>query len=319
MRRLLLLLMLLIPALAISANEIAFDDSVPDDIRAVLEESIDRWTEGRGEIFVRIGSYEEDTQSFDDRTLATFEAVSGDLSLTINAIGRDREALLESVETEVRNILFYEESLMAPGLRLDYVYHGSYSFLTPDYYRRGTRLAALDGDNRVRGLFEVAERYDGAVLLEPVFLSDPVPGLRLEDRGEWTLSLTAATGFDFSSPSVEVTGTVGRSDLIYPFTPLLLLTYLLSGGESYYYGGIGLGASLDLWRIFPTFSFTLVEEGRIQADASLLLGAGPDGFDWKGRFSVSYEHSPTPSFFWRLGYLNLQGEHMLILGGGGRF
>ena len=295
MRRLLFLLMLLIPALAISANDIAFDDSVPDDIRAVLEESIDRWTEGRGEIFVRIGSYEEDTQSFDDRTLATFEAVSGDLSLTINAIGRDREALLESVETEVRNILFYEESLMAPG------------------------LAALDGDNRVRGLFEVAERYDGAVLLEPVFLSDPVPGLRLEDRGEWTLSLTAATGFDFSSPSVEVTGTVGRSDLIYPFTPLLSLTYLLSGGESYYYGGIGLGASLDLWRIFPTFSFTLVEEGRIQADASLLLGAGPDGFDWKGRFSVSYEHSPTPSFFWRLGYLNLQGEHMLILGGGGRF
>lgn len=319
MRRLLLLLLLMLPVLSLNANEIVFDDSVPDDVRRTLEDSIARWTEGRGDIFVRISGYEEDTQTFEDRTLATFEAVSGDLSLTVNAIGRDREELLDSVEAEVRNILFYEESLMAPGLRLDYVYQGSYSFLSSDYYRRGTRLAAVDSDDRVRGLFEVAERYDGAVLLEPVFLSDPVPGLRLEERGKWTLSLTAATGFDFSSPSVEVMGAVGRSDLIYPFMPLLSLTYRLSGGESYCYGGIGIGASLDLWRIFPTFSFTLIEEGRIQADASLLLGAGPDGFDWKGRFSVSYEHSPTPSFFWRLGYLNLQGEHMLILGGGGRF
>ena len=319
MKRIFLSVLLLAAFSLLPANEVSFDSSVPDDVMAVIEDGIDRWTEGRGNISVHIGGYEEDSQSFEGRTLASFEAVSGDLSLEINAIGRDRESLLESVATEVRNILFYEESLMVPGLRLDYVYQGSYSFLTSDYYRRGTRLSAIDADGKIRGLFEVAERYEGAVLLEPVFLSDPVPGLRLEDEGEWTASLTAATGFDFSSPSIEITGSVGRSDLIYPFTPLLSLTYRLSGGESYYYGGIGLGASLDLWRIFPTFSFTLIEEGRIQADASLLLGAGPDGFDWKGRFSVSYEHSPTPSFFWRLGYLNFQGEHMLILGGGGRF
>ena len=60
---------------------------------------------------------------------------------------------------EVRNILFYEESFMSPSPRLDYIYRGSYSFLSDSYYRRGTRLSAVDGDGRIRGLFEVAERY----------------------------------------------------------------------------------------------------------------------------------------------------------------
>ena len=319
MRRFFLFPFFMLLSLAVSASTVSFDSSVPDDIALAISGSIDKWTEGRGDIEVAVSGYSEDGNLFDGRIFASFAAVSGDAEYEIKAVGEDREELADAISDEIMNILFYEDSFMAPGLRLDYVYRGSYSFLTEDHYRRGTRLSAVDRNGRTRGLFEVAERYEGSVLLEPVYLSTPVPGLSLIESGEWTAAVSASMGFDFPDPAFELTASIGRSDLIYPFTPFISLTYMMNGGASYYYGGIGISAALDFWRIFPNVSFTLIEEGRIGADAALLLGAGPDGFDWRGRYSVYYEHSPLPSFFWRVGYVNLQNEHMLMVGGGGRF
>ena len=311
-------ILLLIPSI-LHASSVTFDASVPEYAASAISSAVERWTEGRGDIEVAIDGYSEDDDLFEGRTLASFRARSGGAEYTISAVGKGEEGIAEAIGDEIRNILFYEDSLMSRGMRLDYVYRGYCSFLTDEYFRRGTRLRAVDGNGRTRGLFEVAERYDGAVLLEPVYLSSPVPGLRLEEYGEWTASLSGSLGFDFPSPSFEVTASAGRSDIIYPFTPFLSFTYLMSGGSQYIYGGAGLNASLDLWRIFPTAGFTLVEEGRIGADASILLGAGPEGFDWDARYSVYYEHAPLPSFFWRIGYTNIKGIHMLTLGGGGRF
>ena len=319
MRKALVIALSILLSSALCASSVTFDSSVPDDIAAVIDDGIRRWTEGRGDIQVEVGGYSEDDTLFEGRIFAYFTASSGGSSYDIRAVGEGREGLEEAIADEVRNILFYEESFMSPSPRLDYIYRGSYSFLSDSYYRRGTRLSAVDGDGRIRGLFEVAERYDGSVLLEPVYLSDPVPGLGIKEYGEWTASVSASMGFDFPDPAFEVTAAIGRSDLLYPFTPFLSFTYMMDNGSSFMYGGIGLSASLDFWRIFPTVSFTLIEEGRIGADAAILLGMGPDGFDWCGRYSVYYEHSPLPSFFWRLGYVNIQGRHMLMLGGGGRF
>ena len=319
MKRIISLFLVIIAMAVLSASTVRFDDTVPDGIAAVISESIGRWTEGRGDIDVYVSGYSEDTSLFEGRIFASFVASSGGSEYTIRAVGEGRDGIEEAISNEIMNILFYEPSFMAAAPRLDYIYRGLYSFLSNDYYRRGTRLAAVDGSGRTRGLFEVAERYDGSVLLEPLYLSSPVPGLRLEERGEWTASISASMGFDFPSPAFEVTAMLGRSDLIYPFTPFVSFTYMMNGGASYYYGGIGLSAALDFWRIFPTVSFTLIEEGRIGADASILLGAGPDGFDWRGRYSVYYEHSPLPYLYWRIGYVNIQNEHMLMIGGGGRF
>ena len=319
MRKAAFLLALLSMAAALCASTVEFDESVPGNIASVISESVDRWTEGRGDIQVSVSGYSEDTELFEGRIFASFTAVSGGAEYEIRAVGAGRDGIEEAIGNEIRNILFYEDSFMADSPRLDYIYRGSYSFLSDAYFRRGTRLSAVDGNGRTRGLFEVAERYDGSVMLEPVYLSSPVPGLSLVQSGEWTASVSASMGFSFPSPAFELTASIGRSDLIYPFMPLISFTYMMKGNASYYYGGIGLGASLNLWRIFPAFSFTLIEDGRIGADASILLGAGPDGFDWRGRYSVYYEHSPLPSFFWRIGYVNLQNEHMLMIGGGGRF
>ena len=299
MRRFFLFPFFMLLSLAVFASTVSFDSSVPDDIALAISGSIDKWTEGRGDIEVAVSGYSEDGNLFDGRIFASFAAVSGDVEYEIKAVGEDREKLADAISDEIMNILFYEESFMAPSPRLDYIYRGSYSFLSDSYYRRGTRLSAVDGDGRIRGLFEVAERYDGSVLLEPLYLSDPVPGLGIREYGEWTASVSASMGFDFPDPAFEATAAIGRSDLLYPFTPFLSFTYMMDNGSSFMYGGIGLSASLDFWRIFPTVSFTLIEEGRIGADAAILLGMGPDGFDWCGRYSVYYE--------------------MLMLGGGGRF
>ncbi len=313
------LLLLLLFALPLSASTVVFDDSVPESIASVIAENVDKWTEGRGDLDIEISDYSEDDEVFDNRILASFTASSGGETLYINAVGRGREGIEEAIATEVMNILFYLDVLMEEPPRLDYIYNGTYSFLSDNYYRRGTRLKAVDNSGRLRGLFEVAERYDGAMLLEPLYLSQIVPGLSLESAGEWNANIVASMGFDFSSPTFEITASVSRSDLIYPFYPLLSFTYMLSNSESYYYGGLGIGASLDFWRMFPHISFTLIEEGRIGADVSVLLGMGPEGFAWNGRYSIYYEHSPLPFFYWRLGYTYLQGHHMVTLGGGGRF
>ena len=100
---------------------------------------------------------------------------------------------------------------------------------------------------------------------------------------------------------------------------MISVAYCLSSGISYIYGGIGIEAYMNLNRIFPYVSFTLVQEGRIGGHASILIGGSGSGFDWKSFFSIFYEHSMTPSLFWRLGYGNLQGRHMIYLGIGGAF
>ena len=227
--------------------------------------------------------------------------------------------LAAAIEDEILSLLFYEEELLAPGLRLDYIHRGSYSFLSDDYYRRGTRFRAVDADGNLRGIFEVSDSYPGAYVLSPVYLDDPFPGISLESEGEWTMFSSAAMGFSF--PAVDLTGSLsfGRTDLIYPFVPLASFLFRYENGAMYWYGGLGIEAFIDMHRIFPSVSFTLIEEGRIGADASILLGYGPAGFDWKGRFSVFYEHRATSSFFWRIGYENLQGTHMLMIGLGGDF
>ena len=301
------------------ASTITSDGSFPDYAMAAIGRAVDESTAGRGNLDISISSYSEDDSYFPDMIHGSFSIGFNGTDTEINAVGHDREELSDAVEAEIVSLLYYEESLLSSGLRLDYIHKGSFSFLSDEYYRRGTRLDAIDADGRLRGVFEISDSYPGVYVLSPIFLDNPFPGISLESEGEWTMFGSAAMGFSF--PSVDMTGSLsfGRTDLIYPFVPLVSFLFRYDDGAMYWYGGIGLEAFLDIHRIFPSVSFTLIEEGRIGSDAAILLGGGPSGFDWKGRFSVFYEHRATPSFFWRIGYENIQGEHMLMIGMGGDF
>ena len=163
MRKALVIALSILLSSALCASSVTFDSSVPDDIAAVIDDGIRRWTEGRGDIQVEVGGYSEDDTLFEGRIFASFTASSGGSSYDIRAVGEGREGLEEAVADEVRNILFYEESFMAPSPRLDYIYRGSYSFLSDSYYRRGTRLSAVDGD-------DIADRGQRKNLLRNIIL-----------------------------------------------------------------------------------------------------------------------------------------------------
>ncbi len=311
-----LILSLCLPAFA---TTFSFDESFPADAAAAIGVSLERNTEGRGSIDFTASGYSEDTERFPGQIHASFDISYGEKSYTINAVGTERGALLAEIDQEITSMLYYEEMLLSPGPRLDYVYQSSYSMLGDEHYRNGTRFRGIDSNGRIRGIFEVSGRYEGVTVLDPVYLDRPFPGIGLEDDGEWTAFSTFSMGFRF--PAIDMVGSfsIGRTDLIFPFIPLISVVYRYLDGESYVYGGIGLEAYANLSRMFPSVEFTLIQEGRIGADASILLGGGPSGFDWKGRFSIFYEHRATSHFYWRIGYENFHGEHMLTLGVGGDF
>ena len=301
------------------ASHIVSDGSLPDYILSALADSVGAMTYGRGDIEFMASGYSERALE-DGKIESEFLLSFNDKEILVEFFGDGRDALLSSLENSVEGILLYEEGLYSDsGLRLDYTLDNSYSALTDTAMRRGTRLRAVDSFGDTRGIFEVSERYGEAVTLEPVYLDYPFPGMSLESEGEWKLTGSAAMGFNFSSPEVFGMVSLGRSDLIYPFVPTLSFAYRYSVGRSDVYGGIGLEAYMNLSRIFPSAGFTLVQEGRIGGNVSLLVGGGSEGFDWRSVFSIFYEHRALPSFYWRLGYQNLQGSHMLVLGVGGDF
>ena len=319
MRRLILLLIVLSVVLPLQASHIVSDGTLPDDVLAALAGAVGKETYGRGDLSITASSYAE--EELDDGAIHASILLSyEEKEVLLEFFGTGRSELLSSLGDEVHNLLFYEKALYSSSpLILDYVLDGSYSFLSEDRLRHGTRLKAVDSLGNVRGLFEVGESFSEADVLDPVYIDDPYPGMALSDAGEWKVVSTLSTGFDFSSPEMAAIVSAGRTDLIYPFVPIVSLAARYGEGGVNLYAGIGIEAYMNFSRIFPSVDFTLIQEGRIGGSASVLLGGGSNGFDWCSVFSVFYEHRATPSFFWRLGYQNLQGEHMLVLGLGGDF
>lgn len=319
MRRLLLVLMIAAVLLPLSASHVVTDGTLPDDVLSVLAATAGKETYGRADLLFSAADYSE-TVLDDGAVKAMFMFSFGDKQIAVEFFGMDREELMDSLRNSIHGILFYEEMLYSGSeLSLGYIIDGNYSLVTDEVFRRGERLQAVDSFNDVRGLFEVGETYNGAISLDPVFVDDPFPGMRLERAGAWKLMGTVSSGLRFSSPEIFSMISLGRTDLIYPFVPTVSLAYRFSSGRSFVYGGVGIEAYMNLSRIFPSVSFTLVQEGRIGASASVLAGGGESGFDWSAVFSIFYEHRALPSFFWRFGYQNLQGSHMLVLGFGGDF
>lgn len=318
MRKLLFFLSVLLLLLPLNASHIISDGSLPADVLSSLASALGRETWGRKDIVLEASSYSEKVD--DALILSSLMLTYSEKQVLLEFSGDGRNELLESLEGEIHNLLFYESSLYSDSdLILDYALPSSYSVDETLEYRRGTRLRATDSLGNTRAIFEVDEVFPSATLLEPVFLDSPYPGMALAKENAWKLSGSVAMGFNFPSPEITAIVSLGRTDLIYPFVPIVSVAYRYADGVSYAYGGLGLEAYVDFWRIFPRVRFTLIEEGRIGANASVLLGGSQNGFDWGAVFSIFYEHRATPEFFWRAGYQNMMGEHMLLVSLGGDF
>ena len=319
MRRLVIAAFIAILAMPLSASHIVSDGSLPEHVLSTLASSVGRETYGRGDLDFSASGYSSD--GWDDGwTHSSFYLAYSDKEVLVEFYGRSEDELLESLSDSIRGILFYEDSLSSDAdLTLGYALDSSYSTLSETTLRRGTMLRAIDSFGSTRALFEVDDVYGDAMTLQPVYLDSPYPGMALEEAGAWTIGATVASGFDFSSPSILLLATLGRTDLIYPLIPIISLGGMYGPDGLNAYLGLGMEAYLDLSTAFPSVGFTLIQEGRIGGNVSLLIGGGASGFDWRSVFSIFYEHRALAGLSWRIGYQNLQGTHMLLVGMGGMF
>lgn len=320
MRRTVLLLLLLTALAALPASTVETDGSMPPGRLVAVSRALDENTEGRGDLAFTVSGYTEDRDTFPGQRFASFTLSYGGKSVQVSALGEDSKDLEKSLEAEIHNLLYYEDLLLAPSPRLDYITKNVlYSFIPDKHYRRGTRLKAVDRDGKTRALFEVSRVYDGADTLEPVYLADPYPGLALRKAGEWVAEAGFGYGFLISKHRWFVQGSVGRSDLLYPFTPFIAAAYQTDEYSEGLYGGFGIRSSLRLHKMFPNVGFTMVRNGRVSADVAVFFGQYDKEYDWTTAFSIGYEHQVLSHLSWRAGYERFSGYNYFFLGIGGTF
>lgn len=313
MKRFLSLFLILLFTAALYSAEISFTADFPDSTASLIKKALEELSRGRGELSFELSAYSEQESSDGiDRVISftlSFEEKSYDVQIPMKQ-GEEESAIFNEIEA----ILFYEPLLMEEGDLLDYIYKGSYSFIPENDYRLGSYLILVDDDGRKRGSFEVSGQYSEALMLSPVWLDSPYPGMKLKKGSDWRYSLSFASSFTFRN--MIASAELGYSSLLYPFIPKLSFVYSYENGNSLFYGGIGAEASIGLGKLFNT-GFTLIEEGRVGAGASLLLGGG-SGFAISAVLEAYYEHWILPELNWRLGYKMLPGKisgMMVSIGG----
>ena len=310
-----LLLLLLVVSLPVYAD-VVFDSSFDSQSKAVINKAVMENSKGNDDIKFLLSSLERQVEDNGDIHIA-FNLSFLDESFDINVITEEKN-LEKAVIAEIYNVLFYQEKLYSDSDEIiNYIYSGSFSFVPKNNYRRGTTLTSYDEKGRISGVFEVKKHYTDVDGLQAIFVRNARPGNRLEKTSSFRYSLMGATNFYIGAYSLSAE--LMNTSWLYPFSPTLSFFYEERAGNRAMYAGIGLTAFFDLNDIFSS-SFTLLEEGRIGASASLLLGAKNQEFAYDGFYSIFYEHRLLPKFYWRVGYAYYPMlKSSLILGVGGSF
>ncbi len=324
MRKALLFLILLIASLSLYAVDVVFESFFPNDIESAIRSSVEKNATGRGEIEVRFRDYIHSESEYPGKRYVSFNMDIDNRVTKIEALSDNSKSLIAEIEKQIRAALYYDSSLIAEdSLRLEYIYKENYSFQSDNRYREGSTFKLVDTLGKNRGLFEISGRYDDSYTLRPYYLKNALPGISLRRASDWRWAVSFSSDIFFRNfiGTIEI----GNTSWIYPFVPKAAFAVYYKNGGTFFYGGIGLEASVSLVTLFHT-SFTLIEDGRIGATAYLLLGYGGTRrgyFSYGGLFSVYYAHSPIANLEWRLGYSMLptdQGTiNAIYLGLGGTF
>lgn len=315
MRKLIFLFLLLFLPVFIFAT-VVVPQNIPEDIASVISDSIDDNDRGREDVDFIISNYNE--ESIGDDIGISFTLDFLDRSITIDVLAA-RKDIGKAISNRIGQALFYEDTLYPEvDEKLDYIYSGSFSFFPSKDYRRGTTFIAKDEMGKTKGVFEINHQYSDVDELQPIYVSKNLkPGMALSKSSSLRYSLSIATNFYVGS--LGFSAELGSTNLIYPFIPTLSIVFETRQGRNAIYGGIGIAGYIDL-NDFMKSSFTLIQEGRIGASASLLLGSDSGEFAYNGFFSIYYEHRLLPKFMWRVGYAKYPMlGHSLIFGIGGSF
>lgn len=276
---------------------ITYDSSVPDALISSFDREYRRAVDGREEIDVAITDYKE--ERIEEGIYITAEYKSGDSDIKLEGFGSSLDGSYSSIASSLYSMLYYNKELYSnENMILEYAYNGNYSAKDTGF-RRGQRLALYDSNDKVRGIFLISDHYNDYDNLKPLYINKALPGMKLKRVSSFDWSLD----YSLSLPIEEhyLAFTAGNTSWIYPFRPFVIASFSLDQLYRTYgvYGGIGLSAKASLSSMLP-FTFTMIEEGSIGADASLLFNFTDRRF--YGSYTIYYEHRAFSFLSWRIGY-----------------
>lgn len=280
-------------------SSVIFSESVPEDVRSELEEAIVTAVGDRRETEVLVEKYgiEEGVVSL---TLSFSEK-----SVTLKAPEPD-------LESEIKALFYYEESLMEDGARLDYIYKESFSSITLADAKMGQNYALIGESGKTEALFTAGGVYEEAVTLRPYYLSSPLPGMRLERINGLSLSMRAFSNTKFTSYGTSLS--LYYSTFTYPLVPFIEAAVIYDGSFCYIVSA-GLSASFYLASVWP--ETPVVRNLSVEGQAALgwRIGVKP-AFSSEALCALRWTFSRVFSI--SIGVVNYSGTNYFLLGCGGK-
>lgn len=290
-------ILLLAFSLSSAFGAITYDSSVPDALISFFDREYKRAVDGREKIDVTVTDYKE--EQLEEGIYLTSNYSAGNDDVKLEGFGSSLEDAYSSIAGSLYSMLYYNEELYSKeSMILEYAYNGSYSAKDTGF-RRGQRLALYDSEDKIRGIFLISDHYNDYDNLKPLYINKALPGMKLKrvSSFDWNLD------YSLSLPIEEhyLSFSVGNTSWIYPFRPFAIASFSIDQLYRAYgiYCGIGLTAKASLSSMIP-FSFTMIEEGSIGADAALLFSFTDRKF--YGSYSIYYEHRAFSFLSWRIGY-----------------
>ena len=276
-------------------------DDVSPELGERLERAVEKAVGDRNSLDISITDITES-----DGTLS-FEVSWNDRSVNIT-VGE------EYLEDELESLFYYEDALFEEGERLDYIYRSSFSSVTLTGARLGQNYRVTGESGKTEALLTVSSVYDNAVVFTPVFLSSPLPGMKIERAGDFSLKLGAFSNFSFTSFGASLSAYY--SSLVYPVIPLLEVSVMNAGRTVSARALLGIRCDFHLSSVWS--DIPVVKNLSLGGEALL-------GFAVKGKkaalstsFSFDVTYTFSRIFSVSAGLKNYDGTNCISLSLGGR-
>lgn len=292
---------MLILIMPLSAS-LTFPEDISPELRQRLEKALDKAVGDRNAL---------------DITLSGVKEESGVIRMNVSWSGRSEDIAVpaEYIEDELESLFYYEDELFEEGERLDYIYSTSFSSTTLSSASRGQNYCVVGESGRSEALLIVSSVYDNGVIFTPVYLSSPLPGMRIERVNDFTLRLRVFSDFSFSSIGSSLS--VYYSSIIYPVIPFLEASVITTGGKDVSSGAF-LGFRCDFALSSVWSDVPVVKNLSLSGEAS--IGAAVNGMKIALSASYAFETTYTFSriFSLSLGLRNYDGTNYLCVALGGK-
>ncbi len=280
-------------------SSVVFSEDVPDPVREALESMVETAVGDRRDIEVGVEKYET------EEGVVSLTLSFSDKSISIKAPASD-------LESEIRALFYYEESLMAEGARLDYIYKESFSSISLDGAKRGQNYALIGESGKTEALFSASGVYEEAVTLRPYWLSSPLPGMRIERINDFSLSIRAFSNVKFTSYGTSLS--LYYSTFTYPLVPFIEAAVIYDGSFGCVISA-GLGASFSFASVWPDAE--LMRNLSIEGQAALGCRIGAEA-SLSSEALVALRWTFSRVFSLTAGVVNYSGTNYILLGFGGK-